>query len=1198
MRIKSIEVAGFKSFADRQRIELEQPVIAIVGPNGCGKSNIVDAIRWTMGEQSIKKLRGKRSHDIIFAGTDSVPPAQSAEVSLVFDNSDKSASADYAQFSEISVKRVLFRDSDSKFYINGKRARLKDITDLFLGTGVGKSAYSIIEQGQIGFIVSARPEERRQIIEEAAGITRYKARRKEAEQKLERTAQNLERVNDMVDELGRQKRSLERQAQKARRYQRLKSELKQLELWVWAKRAKELKQHIAQLNAKKRAESERKVSIQASIASIEAQLAKAEQEYSQEEEKLLAMQKLLHESESETKLLEQGIEHKLNEIEEIRQRKVSRASEIERIRQKIEELEKEDAELSEVLAALRKEHDEHSKRLGESENQLQRAKGEGNRLERDISKLKDKLFAIAGNIIELKNKKNYIIARIDELKHRRNRLQTEVSETQTRYEETKNKLEEHNRILSGIRDELESYTNTLEDAKKKAAKLSNELKKTEEELYRMNLNLSRVESTLESLKSLNKKLEGAPSLLKKVVESGKIDESKMAGLLGTLIEVPEEIQHAVAAAMGQRLNWLVLTDPTVLNSAINIAESAGRGDAGFFLLNEDYKPSTQGPSNLESAKALSEFIKANPKVEALMKLLLDGVFLIESTNEAFEAIKSLPEERRENVIFVTKEGTLIYGIGAAAVVSGESAQEDLLDRSRRIRELSEKLASLKESRKQIEERRNRLSEQFESQQQIVKQTETALSKRRMALMEKEKEVDILLNEARRQEKQLSVVRAEIEQIGKEIERTSKELNEIDTQIKAGAEEEQELQSKLSALQEEFARQQELYASLQDRLNRERMELVRIKERADSADSQLRRIRRELKESRFRLSSLIKGEENEAVRAKNLSLEVENMKKQAAEFRSKAKMAESALARYKTKLESLRTHITNISERLKQNRAELENSTSALHGVELELERIKGEYEFVINNASSKYGEDLNESADQFLQQGDPPEDAETQIAELSSKIDRIGPVNLMALQEFDEVAKRFEFFVEQRSDLEKAVANLKQTISEIDKKSRDRFKASFEEINESFKKVFPRLFGGGKAWLELTNPDDLLETGVDIVARPPGKKPQSISLLSGGEKALTAVSLIFSIFLIKPAPFCVLDEVDAPLDDANVVRVMQLIRELSNKSQFLIITHNKRTMQMVDIIYGVTMEEPGVSKIVSVELKEDYSSQSHAEATV
>ena len=1186
MRIKSIELVGFKSFADKQQLEIDRPVVAIVGPNGCGKSNIVDSIKWAMGEQSSKSLRGKRMEDVIFSGSEKRPPSPMAEVTLVFDNRDKSAPSDFARYDEISVTRKLFRSGESGYMVNRAKARLKDITDIFLGTGVGKGAYSIIEQGMIGAIVAARPEERRGIIEEAAGITRYRLRRREAELKLERTGQNLLRVSDRVEELGRRRRSLDRQAQRARRYQNLREQLRNVELALASHRLKDMRAAEAGATLALRSGQERRLAQQTRLASLESQRIKTEQQSAEKDEMLRSLQSQFHRIESEGKLTDKQIEYNLAEADRLRNRGNTLEEERNSLAVRLNELENETDALRELREQVEDEHRNMLQGLSMQEHRGKEIEAQVSGIERKMSESKNTLFKLASDGVEAENRIRYLDTLREDLQLRHDRQDREAQELQGQRDSFMAELQRIEEELQVLRTGMTREQRAVAEAEKELAETREQQQQTEHEFNEVRAVHSRAASTLASLQDLASRLEGAPDGVRDVAEHEDFPRDDAAGLLASLIEAPKELERAVASVLGDRMGWLLVKKPHSAQAAVDILRSreSGRGTFMSTDLAAQNSLNTSGDAVPEGVTRLADVVRSKPEVQQAVNLLLQGVYVTPSIEDGIEfwMTRSAAGER---CTLVTPGGEVLWPEGAmsAGIVSGVG--EALLSRTRRIHELEGEVETLAAKEADLKEKADALGEAVEAVRKRLGELRKAEQEGRIRVIEKEKEVSIARNEASRIEERLKVVRKEQERLAQDMGENEKEKNHVLQRRQEFRDKERRLQDDLNVYQEQYLTLTDQREEARQKVTEAKTELARTREKLDGFHSQYTRVDRERRETADRLNRLESEHKDGLSRSRGLTEEAEKLKTSLELLESRRIQTEETLARSKDELEGFRSHLERLHAEAAEVRTLLEDTTTVIHETELKLERTRGELEHLIEDINTRWELDIQEEAEAIMAANELPEDAAEQVADCKRKIDNLGPVNLLALGEFDEVAKEHDFLESQQKDLHEAVENLRKTIDHINKTTRELFRSSFDEINESFQKVFPRLFMGGKAHLEMTDPQNLLETGVDIIARPPGKKPQSITLLSGGEKALTAVSLIFGIFLIKPTPFCILDEVDAPLDDANVGRVAEFVKELSDTSQFIIITHNKKTMQAADILYGVTTQELGVSKLVSVDLK-------------
>ncbi len=1221
MKIKRIDICGFKSFVDKTIISFPDPITSIVGPNGCGKSNVVDAIRWVMGEQSAKHLRGRAMEDVIFAGSESRGPAGFAEVSLTFDALGLGVDAapggvpwGLAAPEDIVVTRRLYRDGDSEYLLNGVPSRLRDVVEFFLGTGVGSKAYAIIEQGRIGFIVSSRPEDRRGLIDEAAGITRYKAKKKSAERRMDSTRQHLLRVSDVVTEIEGRLRSLRLAAQKAERYKRYKAELRDLDLWSSAQRylghlAEEKSAHAELVDVRELhdtqatalAAGEAAVEVERLAVSEEtAELAAAKDDlFALSNKAQLGMQRSAHQ-EAEAAGLRSRAAAGAREAEELRARAVIRAADIDEIQNRLAEIES-DAE------RRGQEHDEEAAVQEERRQALSEAR-------RALEAALSEMGSATAKIARIEAERAAAEHRREDLRGRLDGLAGEDSAASERLaallaEETT------------LREQVETIAERVEAARQKViddeAALTTvraELGRGELELETLREEAHRRRSRLASLREIQERYERFQSGVRAIMREHQQGQGArgVEGLVADIMRPPPELETAVEAVLGERLGNVIVESheagieaiqflkrqsegrssfipralrPTrgeVLYDASGGASGAAAGDAPLPLVDpaavSDVWPQAEGVRG-----RMLDLIGYDHKYDAVATYLLGDVLVVEDLEKAL----ALWRETRTDKTIVTLEGEVIDPHGVVTGGSRDTALAGLLEQRREIRELEavmERLdADVEAALAKHVERKQTAADLTRSRDEAA----AALRTDEMSLLGQRKDLERLVDERRRLESRRAALAAQSLDLARAAEesdaRVSKAAGELET-IRAAQEEAEhragELRIQTVALADEVDRGVGVLTTL-------KIAATQATERRQNARQTLDRLLNDQSQDQARSARLDATTQEDLARGESLAA-------QAVELRREAELAQAeaealarahgerqgaletrsgALAAREAELRAVRAEVARLSQLA--SRLELRAQEAAMRRASIE-EQIADRYrDVVLGGVVVDYHlRPLFGAAE------------EQRATELRGLIDRMGEINLTAIEESEELQKRYDFLTAQRTDLESAVAQLETAIDKINKASRKRFRETFDAVNAEFQAMFPRLFGGGHAKLALTDENDMLETGIDIIANPPGKKvSQNIELLSGGEKALTAVSLLFAIFLVKPSPFCVLDEVDAPLDEANVGRFNQVVREMTDRSQFIIITHNRRTMEIADRLCGVTMEEPGVSKLVAVNLR-------------
>ncbi|HYT57898.1 MAG TPA: chromosome segregation protein SMC [Verrucomicrobiae bacterium] len=1183
MRLKRLEMVGFKSFAQKTVIEITPGVTAVVGPNGCGKSNIVDALRWAMGEQSARHLRGHHMEDVVFNGSDSLPATGMAEVSIIFDNEDGRAPAEYSNFSEIMVTRRLFRSGESEYAINKISCRLKDIVDLFLGTGVGSKAYSIVEQGKVDELVNSKSEERRGLIEEAAGTSKYKSRRIVAENKLDRTQQNLLRVSDIVREIERQIRAMELQAKKAERYRALKSELKQKELAFTVLQRDTFTQEIAEQEA--------------ALAGVENRLAGHLAALHRKEAENEAVRLSLLEADREIGLQQENVYQRRMQIQSDEQK-------CEFLKKDLAQLEQSEAEALAALAqfeertkTLAQEIDELNKAkesfvqlslfeetfLRDKESELEKLQAQVRTLQDGVEREKEALIDAANQIAYLKNDFLAEDKRRGEISKEVARSEAELTETTESLSTCDEKRNESSQALGSCAEETRQRALEAAHVAASIQALSRARQAQEKKIAALKEQIQENRSRLESLADLQKNYEGYHEGVRAIMlkKQQEVAPNGIYGLVADVIDAPEAYEKALTAVLGDRLQYIIVKGHQEGLEAIEYLKDQASGRGSFIprqLSRKVHKELPLGES--EVIAPLMNVISVKEGYHDVAEYLLSDVVVVRDLLAGL----ALWNRNGYHSTLVTPDGEVIDPMGIVTGGSGAPLERSVLTQRRRIRELASALAQL-ESQLPREERESETLKQ-ELEQAETKKTLLSAEIHRLEL------------ERVRLEHEQRAANQELERLRQSVHALTQEQSDLTTALHRVNEEIQRCLSTTQALSEEKLERERVLAQKQTAC----AELRQAVEAAESAVTQ----------SRVRNAALGEKRENTYTNLANrlklqeaTAQEIATCRARRADFQRRRQEIEQSLARTEEALLSSRSELQNLEQQLQTERqkyrgismqlAEIGEAIKELRplgescqeeksGVQLSLAEKRLGLQHLAANLREKYDADLGILSVDFSENGPSKADLVSEIAELRGRLERMGEVNLAAIGEYEELTTRFKFMNQQKEDLEKSIADLQQTIVKLNRVCRLRFKESFEAINEKFEVIFPRLFRGGKAKLVLTDENDYLETGVDIVVQPPGKKLQSITLLSGGEKALTAVSLLFAIFLTKPSPFCFLDEVDAPLDDANIDRFTELITEMSEHSQFVLVTHNKKSMQAAEVLYGITMAEPGVSKVVSVRM--------------
>ncbi|MEA2699177.1 MAG: chromosome segregation protein [Myxococcales bacterium] len=1234
MKIKRIEICGFKSFVEKTSISFPDPITAIVGPNGCGKSNIVDAIRWVMGEQSAKHLRGRAMDDVIFAGSETRGPTGLAEVSLTFDarGLDSGAAPGGVPWGavgpeEVVVTRRLYRAGDSEYLLNGVPSRLRDVVEFFLGTGVGSKAYAIIEQGRIGFIVSSRPDDRRGLFDEAAGITKYKVKKKAAERRMDSTRQHLLRVSDIIGEIETRLRSLRLQAQKAERYKRYKAELKDIELWSAAQR------YLGHL-AEEKALREEHTSVSAQHESSAATM--AVEDVSVEAERLSVTEEL-----SELNAAKDDLFALSNKAQLGTQRADHYEDEALALTTRAEAARK---EIADLLARAT----EHAATIGELEGQLallddqaeasrsnyevkaadhDQARAALNTARHDLEACVAELASGRARIARNEAEKAAAAARREDLTFRLDGLGGEDAAAEERLGVV---IAEDQSLCASLaelrarRDDLGARRKT-DEARQTA--LRADVARGELELETLREEAHRRRSRLASLREIQDRYESFQKGVRAIMQQhrereGRGSASGIRGVVADIVQPPPELEMAVEAVLGERLGNIIVESHEVGVEAIEFLKTRSEGRSSFIPLGLRSSAAMAAPVGtvlfdaaggmaVEHAESLPAMLAASLPASLPEKLpwptgegvrgpileligydrqydkvasyLLGDVLVVENLQKAIE----LWRETKTDKTIVTIDGEVVDPHGVVTGGSRESATAGVLEQKREIRELEEIVARLESDYQEALARHIGFKQQLGDVGKAIEELVGQQRSDEMGIVSQQKDLDRASEEGRRltaRRQQLAVQSEDLRRSLGDTERRHEEATsalERDWETVAAAEARSgELRTQSLALAEQVD-------ALVGELTTLKVAAAQAQDRRANAHATLGRLTAERADHESRAARLEQTIADEEARVETLRADARQLREEAALWHAEAEararahaerqggleQRQSALAQRDAELRALRTEVNRLAQAM--GRLELRCQEATMRRTSLE-EHVAGRYRDVV-------------LADVVIDYHLRPlvgEIEETRMSELRGLIERMGEINLTAIEESEELQKRFDFLTTQRADLESAISQLESAIEKINRASRKRFRETFDAVNAKFQEVFPRLFGGGRACLQLTDDRDLLEAGVEIIANPPGKKVmQNIELLSGGEKALTAVSLLFAIFLVKPSPFCLLDEVDAPLDEANVGRFNDVVREMTDRSQFIIITHNRRTMEIADRLCGITMEEPGVSKLVAVNLR-------------
>lgn len=1190
MFVKRLEMHGFKSFADKTVFELTPGVTVVVGPNGCGKSNITDAVRWVLGEQSARHLRGMRMDDIIFGGTANRKPLNFAEVSITLDHSDGALGLD---FQEVTVTRRLYRSGESEYLLNKRQCRLKDIVELFMDTGIGREAYSFIGQGRVDELLNARPEERRQIFEEAAGILKYKTRKREAERRLAETAENLLRVGDIIHELSGQLDPLHEQAESARHYLNLRDRLKAREVDVLVHDGDELRRRWYDVDQKHRAAADELLQQQAAVGHREAELAAAQMALDEEQAAVSAMQR-------EAQRLS-------SELEKIHGRSAVNQEKMSGLQRQLDEgaaFLREQAEQDQTLQA---QTSRVAEQMAETARLLALAEEEQNNVRRAIKDMETSPEAVRSTACQ--EQLESLLPEIRRLQAEYDRLDVELEqllETEKSLASGKEEkstelavLQQQGQALLTEKEQLENSKNEMRTQiaankarQEEAAGLMRQLAAARETKGK---ELADAQNRLRVLAELEDAMAGYYQGVKTVLTAKK--QGQFAGILGTvadLLHVPAQYVAAVEAALGTALQNLVAEHDGVAKEAIAWLKKTRGGRATFLPLNIlDVQQRRSLPAELAELPGYigvaADLIETEKRFAAVAESLLARVHVVRDLDVAVPAARAL--RFRERV--VTLEGDVILPGGAMTGGHDKKQGGGVLSRRKEADAVNAAAKSLTTELAGIAQQHEQAAGQQQENLATAAHLEEKLRALELAIGVKSNEAALLARQAESAGRAFEAHERETVALVARSEEKKAALARVTDNLERCRERENTLRVEMAGLAGLLSAREQEKRSLQEQYTEYRVRLASLQKQQEHLDEERERFRREQRQ----LAERRAGKEEEIRLLKSRMLELADLleegKEDGAVLESQRAQVLSTLLEREEELRKKNTLYREETEQLRQ----LEKSLSGLERKQARLEVERGRVEVELQAVLDRLRESWELDFEDARKLAGPLHDraeAQADIRSLKESIAALGTVNLGAIDEHGRVLERVEFLTTQRDDLREGEKDLLRIIREIDSRMGEKFASAFAVINENFGLVFKELFGGGRAHLRLTDPENPLDAGIEIVAQPPGKKLQHLSLLSGGEKALTAIALLFSFIKVKPTPFCILDEIEAALDEANLARFTQYLRNLCAETQFIIISHRKKTMEQADILYGVTMEESGVSKMISVRLREAQNQASTA----
>ncbi|QZY57093.1 chromosome segregation protein SMC [Crassaminicella profunda] len=1187
MYLKKVDIHGFKSFADKIGIEFEKGVTGIVGPNGSGKSNISDAIRWVLGEQSAKTLRGSRMDDVIFAGTTERKPVGMAEVSLTLDNESNKLPVDY---SEVTVTRRVYRSGESEYYLNKSLCRLKDIREIFMDTGVGVDGYSIIGQGRIDEILNNKSGNRRLLFEEAAGIVKYRSRKEESEKKLENTNQNLTRVDDIIRELKLRIEPLKAQSEKAKAFLEVQGELKDLEINLFIHELETLKYDIEALKEQQNIirnqlnhYSEDKKEIEGEYEETKKNMEEIDASIQQLQNNIFETMHLMEKKEGELGLCNEKV---LNITENTK-----------RLNNEIKEIDENKNNLLIQLDEMKDHLKNESEFLEDTKNHLQNKLNDFNQVrnilekkEEDMEKSKETVIEILNSAATIKSEMHSLITFQNNIIKRQRQIEEEKKNLETHTESLKKEEETVQEQLKKIKNEFENLNeerNFVDLEIEKSNKLMKE-NKVQEEQFRQRIQEKQTRKKL--LEEMEKEYEGFHKSVKNTLIHAKKNPHLGKGIYGVvaeLIDVPKGFEVAVEVALGSAMQNIVCERTDDANRVIHYLKKNKLGRVTFLPMDR-FKKKILHRENIEQVKGFLGFaidmIGFSDDYENVVNYLLGKVLFVDKIENGIVLSKRIGNKYK----IVSLDGDIINPSGAITGGSYRSKTLNILSRKREIEELGSSIKDLtveyEEKVKFTHESENKLVDL----KQKLNEQDHLLKEKEIAFINTENKKNQLEKEIKNYQESICRIVSEIEQLDMDQLETDKDIKIKQVEIEKLESKEKEIQDKVLNSKSSYEEERTQKEKLSSEVTNVKIKIASLEQKKQHVDQDIKIATSKIKEldglknnKQTEINQLIKNKESLLEQLNGLKIEMKDadvLKKQC----------EFNLGQEKSKRKEVYKNFEEVEENLKKINEMVAELQDSFHKIEVKLTRLEMQQESYFNKLWETYEITYVEALTYKKENINLPESSK-RIKVLKKKIRDLGSVNLNAIDEYEEVMERYEFLTVQKEDLTAAIDSLKKVIKEMENTMRTQFAESFEKIRENFDEVFKKLFGGGKAQLKLDDEGDILSSKIEIIAQPPGKKLQNLSLLSGGERALTAIALLFAILKVKPTPFCILDEIEAALDDANVYRYADFLKEFSKETQFIVVTHRKGTMESVDALYGVTMQEHGVSKLVSVKLTEKVS---------
>ena len=1174
MYLKRLELKGFKSFPNKTDIIFKEGVTAIVGPNGSGKSNVSDAVRWVLGEQSIKSLRGEKLEDVIFAGADKQKPMNFCEVALTIDNSDNKLNVDY---SEVTIKRRAYRNGESQFYLNNKSCRLKDIKEILLDTGIGKDGYSIIEQGKVDEILSNNPVNRRKVFDEACGISKYRYKKNESERNLKNTKENLARINDIYVEIENQIKPLYNQQVKARKYLDLSEQLKKIEVNNYIREIQKIENQLKEINSQYEAlikeldnTDKSKIDFEQSSKEINTQIEEVDKSIEKASEYINSIKSVIDKKDYEINLLNQSRENSSKKI----QRNI----------EELEKINKSSKENKENLGKLYKEKENNEKNINELKSQLNIFIEKNEINKNKIGTLNEKIETLKDDIIELLNEKQDVSNKLTTLNANKDNIDQRNESIESEIKEINDKVKEKEVLLEDLKEKINDKKEKLNDFKEKINNYYERLNSLKEENHNLsnkmqnnNYSLKEYTSKLNVYIDMENHYEGFNRGVKEVLKNKNL--KGIYGALGQVVTVEGKYEKAIEAALGAYMQNIITADENSAKAAINYLKHNKIGRVTFLPMNIiKSKKINNIQSKTPFVGIASDLISYDEKYRDILENILGRTIVIDNIDQGIKFARETGHKYK----VVTLDGDILNP-GGSLTGGSLKTSGNILSRKRLINEFNEKINNTKAENIALEEKVLSIEKELVDCKENIKQYEEEVKVLDKKLIFNNSSYSRYEEEVNSLKSSMKKLETEKENLGSNLNYTMEKKSILENQIKDIDNNHAENKETIENLNKELNKENEIYENEKSKFDSINLQLTKDKEILKSQNADIERIKAYLNELSNKISLIDKENKDEESEIKEIdekiiieNREKENLKTQLNDNNKNLENKKIARENLKQKLDENNVKLKDIDKQF----MELKES---IFKVESRIEKLESNKE--ANNF--KLFEDYNLTYLQAIELRDDEIEINKKILDtLKKDIKSLGNVNVDSIEEYKEIKERYDFYSEQKEDLQKSIDAIEEIIKDLEEHMKIQFKEEFAKINENFKYVYNRLFGGGEGNLTILDQANILESDIEITAKPPGKKMKNLSLLSGGEKALTAISILFAILLAKPTPFCILDEIEAPLDDSNIARFGTFLKELTSKTQFIAVTHRRGTMEAADYIYGVTMEQRAISKVIALSLNE------------